>query len=305
MPLKDSISGFIGDLTKKPWFNTFSRLFRKALLMFIVGIIIYNLYLIGWDELWRSLPTQPMFYILFIFIFLSQPIAEMFIYRLVWPLKKRSIFKAMLTKRVYNEEVMGYSGEFYLLTWARKHLEETDWKILAHIRDNNILSSITSTGVAFFLFGILVFTGVIDSGLLIDNVNLIYVAVGSVVALALILVAVQFRRYIFTLPLKKALIILSIYFSRFIIHHGLLMAQWAIVIPDTPISVWFILVMLIIIVNRIPFLPNHDLVFLWAGIEMSRVLSVSTSSVAGMLLVYSVLKKVSNLVLYLIFEKRS
>jgi len=305
MPLKDSITGFIGDLTKKPWFNTFSRLFRKALLVFIVGIIIYNLYLIGWDELWRSLPTQPMFYILFVVIFLSQPIAEMFIYRLVWPLKKRSIFKAMLTKRVYNEEVMGYSGEFYLLTWARKHLEETDWKILAHIRDNNILSSITSTGVAFFLFGILVFTGVIDSGLLIDNVNLIYVAVGSVVAVALILVAVQFRRYIFTLPLKKALIILSIYFSRFIIHHGLLMAQWAIVIPDTPLSVWFIFVMLIIIVNRIPFLPNHDLVFLWAGIEMSRVLSVSTSSVAGMLLVYSVLKKVSNLVLYLIFEKKS
>lgn len=302
MPLKDSISIAFKRLTESPGFKTFTWLFRKVLLVFIIGIIIYNLYQIGWDEIWRSLPTQPLFYILFVFIFLSLPIAEIFIYRQVWPLKRRSIFKAMLTKRVYNEEIMGYSGEFYLLTWARKHLDESDWKILANIRDNNILSSITSTTVAFVLIGLLIFTGVIDAGLIFDNVNLVYVFAGTIIVVALILVGMQFRRYIFTLPLNKALVIFSIYMSRFLMHHSLLIAQWAVVIPDTPLSIWFLFIAIIIIINRIPFLPSRDLVFMWAGIELSRMLSMATSSVAGMLLVYSALKKSSNLILYLFFE---
>ncbi len=56
------------------------------------------------------------------------------------------------------------------------------------------------------------------------------------------------------------------------------------------------------IVNRIPFLPSRDLIFMWAGIELSRSLNMATASVAGMLLVSSALKKCTNLVLYLLIS---
>ena len=300
MNLKELLVGLKAKFSEDERFKRAFKIFQKIIVVIIIGLIVYNLYQIGWQDVLQSLPTQPLFYILFVFIFLSLPVAEILIYRQVWPIKRREIFKAMITKRVYNEEVMGYSGELYLMTWARKHLDKSDWKILADVRDNNIISSINSTLVAFVLIGVLIFTGVIDPNLVFGSVNFVYIITGVIVIVALIALAAQFKRYIFTLPLKKALIIFSIYFGRFIIHHGLLMAQWAVVIPDTPLSIWLIFITLIIIINRIPFIPNRDLVFLWAGIELSKILSMTTSSVAGMLLVYSALKKSTNFILYLI-----
>jgi len=86
------------------------------------------------------------------------------------------------------------------------------------------------------------------------------------------------------------------------IHHGLMIVQWAVVIPNTPLSIWFTFLAIIIVVNRIPFIPSRDLVFMWAGIELSRALNMATAAVAGMLLVSSALKKVTNLILFLLIN---
>ncbi|TVQ13456.1 MAG: hypothetical protein EA364_06530 [Balneolaceae bacterium] len=278
------------------------KIFRRLVVAAVVGIIGYNIYEIGIAEVLGSLPSNPLFYIIFFLIFLTLPTAEIFIYRQVWPIKRRKIFRAALTKRVYNEEVLGYSGEFYLFTWARKHLDRDDIDILKNVRDNNILSAITSNFVAFSLIGTLVFTGVIDISNLTGHVDMVYLITGIVIFAALIALFVQFRRYFFALPLKKAALISFIYFSRFIVHNSLLIAQWAVVIPETKLSVWLIFVAVVIAVNRIPFLPSRDLVFMWAGIELAKALDMATASVAGMLLVYSALKKGTNLLLLLWFS---
>jgi hypothetical protein len=278
------------------------KIFRRLVVAAVAGIIGYNIYEIGVAEVLGSLPSNPLFYIIFFLIFLTLPTAEVFIYRQVWPIKRRKIFRAALTKRVYNEEVLGYSGEFYLFTWARKHLDRDDIDILKNVRDNNILSAISSNVVAFSLIGILVFTGVIDISNLTGHVDMVYLITGIVIFIALVALFVQFRRYFFALPLKKAALISLIYFSRFIVHHSLLIAQWAVVIPETKLSVWLIFVAVVIAVNRIPFLPSRDLVFMWAGIELAKALDMATASVAGMLLVYSALKKGTNLLLLLWFS---
>lgn len=275
---------------------------RKVVVFTIVGIIIYNLFEIGWMEVLQSLPTAPLFYILFLFIFVTLPVAEIFIYRQVWPLRRRDIFKAMITKRVYNEEVMGYSGEFYLFVWGRKLLNKGDVEVLKNIRDNNILSSVTSNSVAILLILSLLAFGVIDVGMFSGEVNIYYVIFFVVLLALLIFLFVQFRKYLFALTLKKALVVFSIYLGRFIIHHSLLIAQWSVAIPDTPLKIWLIFIAIVIAVNRIPFLPSRDLIFLWAGIELSRVLSMTTAAVAGMLLVSSALKKSTNLILFLLIS---
>ncbi len=289
-------------LSDSPRAKQVQKVGRRVVIAAIVGLIVYQLYDIGWNEVLTNLPTQPLFYILFFVLYLTLPTAEVFIYRQVWVVKKWKIFKAFLTKRVYNDEVMGYSGEFYLFMWARKHLDKKDKDVLKNVRDNNILSAISSNSVTIALVAILAFTGIIDLEEIFGTVDLIYYIAGFIILAVLVSLIVQFRKYLFDLPLKKALIITAIYFTRFIIHNGLMIVLWAVVIPETPFATWFLFVTIMIVVNRIPFLPSRDLVFLLAGIEMSRMLNMATAAVAGMLLVYSVLKKVVNLILFLLIS---
>lgn len=302
MTFKEKLRKFWKSLADSPRAKRVRKIVRRIIVAGILGIIIYQLYLIGWNEVLRSLPTEPLFYILFFILYITLPTGETFIYRQVWALKKWKLFEALLTKRVYNEEVMGYSGEFYLFMWARKYLDKRDREILKNVRDNNILSAITSNMVVFSLVGVLIFTGVIDISELVGNVNLVYVALGIAIAVVFIVLFIQFRKYLFALPLKKALIIFGIYMTRFLFHHSLLIVQWAVVIPETPLSIWLTFLAITIVVNRIPFLPSRDLVFMWAGIELSRVLNMATASVAGMLLVSSALKKCTNLILVLLIS---
>lgn len=287
------------EFSESPRAEVLKKNLRRVMIFLIVGIILYQLYDIGWREVINSLPTHPLFYIIFGLLYVSLPLVEVFIYGQVWKARKWELFKGFITKKVLNDEVMGYSGEFYLFAWGRKHLDKKDKEILKNIRDNNILSAVTSNLVAFLLVGILVFAGIIEIEDLISDVNLFYVILGTIIAVVFIVLFVQFRKYLFSLSLKKAAIIFVMYITRFLIHHGLLIVQWAVVIPNTPLSIWFTFLAIIIVVNRIPFIPSKDLVFMWAGIELSKVLNMATASVAGMLLVSSVLRKITNLILFL------
>lgn len=299
---KNDIANYWEKLDNSPHFLQFKKIFRKVVIAAIVAVIIYQLFDIGFGEVFRNLPTQPLFYLIFFVLYVTLPTAEILIYRQVWPVSRWKLFKAFLTKRVYNDEVMGYSGEFFLFMWARKQFTKGDRELLKNVRDNNILSAISSNTVTIVLIVVLVYADIINLEELIGNVDIFYIITGSIVFIAIIVLIVQFRKYIFDLPFRKAMIIVFIYLIRFVFHNGLMMILWAVVIPDTPISTWFLFVAIMIIVNRIPILPSRDLIFLLAGIELSRVLNMTTAAVAGMLLVYSALKKVTNLILFTILS---
>ncbi|MES3630587.1 MAG: hypothetical protein PPP56_10520 [Longimonas sp.] len=302
MTVKQRLRRFWRRFNESPYATPIKRWGQRLLVVGIVGVIAYQLFEIGWAEVLRSLPTEPLFYILFFISFFTLSIAEIFIYRQVWPLSRWKLFKAFLTKRVYNDEVMGYSGEFYLAAWAQKNLGIDVKEIAKHVRDNNILSAVASNTVAVVLIGLLIFTDVIGVEDVFGNVDVIHVLGGVFIIAVVSVLFVQYREYIFSLPLRTSLIVFSIYLTRFVIHHGLLVAQWAVVLPDVPLSTWLIFATVIIIVKRIPFIPSRELVFMWAGIELSRTLNMATASVAGMLLVTSVLKKLTNLVFFLILS---
>lgn len=264
----------------------------------IFGLIIYQLTEIGWADVFKSLPVQPLYYLLFFFMYISLPAAEVAIYKQVWHFPSWKGFKIFIKKKVYNHEVMGYSGEFYLFMWGRKLEGNTEKSTLKDIRDNSILSAVTSNLVAVVLVGIIIYAGQIEVLDLLDNVNWVYVLSGVLIVLILVALIIQFRKYLFDLSPRKAVKIFSIYLTRFIIHHGLMVLSWAVVIPDTSVTVWLTFLATVIVVNRIPFIPSKDLVFVWFGIELSKMLDVATASVAGMLLVYSALSKVTNLILF-------
>lgn len=249
-------------------------------------------------EVLQSLPSQPLFYVLFFILYVTLPVAEVLIYKQVWTFRAWEGFKVFITKKVYNDEVMGYTGEVYLYTWGRKLSGKSDKDVLKNIRDNSIISAVNSNVTAILLIGVLIYAGQVNIADLVGNVDYFYVALGIFITAVLIVLFIKFRRFLFDLSFKKAATIFGIYTVRFAIHHALLMLSWAVVIPDTPLNVWFTFLATIIVVNRIPFIPSKDLVFVWFGIELSKMLNMATASVAGMLLVFSALTKITNLLLF-------
>lgn len=287
---------------KRPGVSVAKRWLKRFLVLGIVGLIFWQILDIGWREVITSLPSQPLFYLLFGVLYLTLPIAETFIYRQVWTVGRWESLKAFLAKLVYNHEVIGYSGEVFLYFWARKRVGKSDREIFRNIRDNSILSSITSNLVAIVLLSVLLYIGTLKLSMLFDEKDRVFLVAGILFMVVLTLLFVQFRRYLFALPAKKAVVIFSIYMTRFLFHHGLLMVMWAVVIPEAPWSVWFTFLALHIVLNRVPFLPSKDLFFLWTGVEMARGFDVTLAPLAGMFLVYSALKKVLNLGLYLLIN---
>lgn len=298
MQLLKTFRDFIGGLEQSDKFKRFQTILNRLIIVAIVGIIVYQLIDIGWRDVLTSLPTQPLFYIIFVLLYLSLPVTEIFIYKQVWDFKAFQGLKAFLMKRVYNEEVMGYSGEFYLLMWARDKLKIAGKTALKNIRDASILSSINSNLMAVLLVGFLIYSGHIRLGDIIGDLNTLYIVFGGLALLLLSAVIIQFRKYIFELPRVKALKIFGIYVTRFILHHILRVLQWAVVFPEVSLSVWLTFLAVIIVVNRLPFVPSKELIFVSAGIELSRYLDMATAGVAAMLLVSSALIKCTNLIIF-------
>lgn len=295
---KEKLKHLWNNLRSSPRAAQVAGFLKKAIIVTIFGIIIYQLFDIGWRDVVTSLPVQPLYYILFFLMYLSLPTAEVAIYKQVWDFPSREGFKTFIKKKVYNQEVMGYSGEFYLFMWGRKLAGNTEKSVLKNVRDNSILSAVTSNLVAVVLVAVILYAGQVQVLDFLNNVNWVYVVTGVLIAMILIVLLIQFRKYLFDLAPRTAAKIFSIYLVRFIVHHGLMVLSWAVVIPDTSITIWLTFLATVIVVNRIPFIPSKDLVFVWFGIELSKMLDVATASVAGMLLVYSALSKVTNLIIF-------
>ena len=298
--LKRAIQAF----RNSPRAETFAKWGRWLITFLILGVVAYQLTEIGWKEVLQNLPGQPLFYLLFVLLFVSLPIAEVLIYRQLWTFRAREAFKTFVLKRFYNEEFVGYSGEFYLFTWAREHAGVSEKQILKDIRDSSILSALTSNSVALSLIVVLLVSGIVDPEPWLERVDLFYFLV---IAFALLLAGVllyTFRNYLFSLSAGKALSIFSIYMGRFLLHNTLMILQWMVVLPMIPISTWLVYATVDIVIKRIPLLPGKELAFVWAGIELSKVLNVATAGVAGMLLVQSVLNKLVHVLLFLLFQFR-
>lgn len=282
---------------RSPRAQTAIRVFRVVFLVAVVSYLIWQLSEIGWLEVWRAMPTTPWFYVLFALLYVSIPFTEAGIYKMLWPIDALKNLPAFFKKRVYNRDVLGYSGEFYFFGWARKNVDVAEIEIAKTIRDNNIISSVASTLIAFVLLAIFLFNGEINVTELLGEYAsyILATAIGLLVVIPLL---VRFRRHLYSMALGTTFAILGIQCGRLIIGQVLQIAQWAVVMPDVPLRIWLTFAAVSIVVTRIPFISNHSLVFLGVGVELSSIVDISETHVAGMLLVTAVLDRLLNLVVF-------
>lgn len=271
---------------------------RGLLIASVVGYLIYRLSLIGWGELWTSLPQTPYFYLTVLLMYCLLPVSESLIYGMAWEVKPWTTLPVLLRKRVLNADVLGYSGEAYLFAHAQKNVDKPAREIGLVIKDNLILSGVISVASATVLLVGLLLSGYVALDAILGNPAPGYLAV---IAFALILVAalfVQFRRSIFHLTESLLAKIAGLHVARFLLSYVLQVIQWWVVLPDVSFSAWATLLVVLTVMNRIPFLPSRDLIFAGAGIELSAALGIPVAPVAGMLLVRSGIDRVLNFGLF-------
>jgi len=268
---------------------------RRFINVGVVIWLIYELSFVGWLNVWQSLPTQPLFYVIFFFLYFQLPFFEILIYRINWTFDSIRSIPVFLMKNIYNKDVLGYSGEVYFYLWAQKVLSYKKIDVFKIIKDNNIISSISSTMVAFSLLSIFFFTDQIKiiDWIVQDTEN--YIWGGVTLLLVIVILVIKFRRFVISMPLRNAYKIFGIHAARLTLNLFLVVVMYDIVIPDTPMYIWFTLLSVEIILSRIPFLPNRDLIFTGMGIGLAEGLQISASAVAAILLTRTVLGKIMNL----------
>lgn len=278
-----------------------AKIIRAFFLIAIISALVYQLSQIGWSALWEALPRTPLFYLIFFILYFTLPITEQYIYRLSLDFSFWEGFKVFTKKKVLNQEFIGYSGEVYFYIWAKRHLNENSKRILSIVKDNTILSALASTLTALILLAI--FIGVIninifDSRFLDTKTTII----GGGLLMIIIFLILRFRKSILSVDRATAWKMFAIHELRILWVYTLEVVQWMIVIPMVPLFIWFTFLSIKIITSRIPLLPNRDLLFISASLEISKYVDIGEAAIAGILLTSNILTKVLNLLFFTTFS---
>lgn len=272
--------------------DTLSWKRRTALLPVLFSILIalgVVLELRGMDtvRVLSMVPRDPGFWVVFALSYLAGPGSEWFIYRRLWQLPVEG-FAALLRKLVCNELLLGYLGEAYFYTWARQRAAMTAAPFGA-IKDVSILSAMTGNGVTLVLLVVLwPFLG--SSTIGFENRAVI---LSLSVVLATSILAMAFRRRIFSLDRDALWYITFMHLGRIVLTTILSAVLWHMVLPSVPAMWWLLLATMRLLISRLPFIPNKDVVF--AGIAVftlgheTDIAALMTMMASAILLVHLVL----------------
>ena len=271
---------------------------RGLFFVAIIAVLIYQIGKIGWDRLLRSLPSEPAFYVLLLAMYFLLPVTEAMIYGRFWSLRPWQCIAVMIRKRVLNMDVIGYSGEVYLFMWAKDRVQRTRKAVMGVIKDNLIVTSASSLISALLLIAGLVVSGQFALDQIVELPGPLYAGLGVLVSVFVGVLAYRFRHEIFLLSRRTLAILLAAHVSRFLVGYALLVAAWRVVLPDVPFETWAILLVVLVVINRMPFVPSSDLVFASAGASIAPYLDAPAASVVGMLLVRSAVDRLLSLLFF-------
>ena len=257
------------------------NLAQKATGLAAVSFLGVKLYHIGWTELWAALPRAPEFYLAFAVIYITAPLAEVFIYSGLWGIGLGAL-PTFLRKRIYNEIVIDYSGEAYLYLWAKKTRGIADRQLLSTIKDVNLLSGVASNAVTLVLVAGFAAGGY---GVLLNGVDptlIRAVAIASSVAVAVMLAVMLFGRHLLGVGAAQAFRIGGIHLVRMVLILVLQGVQWGSALPEVPISQWVMFLTAQMLLTRLPFIPNRDVMMMWLGVTLAPAIAAPEAHVASM-----------------------
>ena len=237
------------------------------------------------------LPTSPTFWLAFAGYYLAGPISEWLVYRRLWAMPLAGI-GALLRKLVANELLLGYLGEAQFYAWARARDNLSDAPFAA-IKDMTILSALIGNGATLVMLGLA--WPYVSAGELGVQGTTAFASLGVVLLTSLGILL--FRKTLFTLPRRELLFIAAVHLARIVAILIFSAVMWHAVLPAVAITLWLVLATLRMLISRLPFMPNKDVVF--AGLTI--LLLGKAADVAALMAMMAALLSAAHLAVGTIF----
>lgn len=221
----------------------------------ILAAVLWQVRSVSITEMIALVPRTPGFWLAFLAAYFSAPLMDWLIFRRLWKIPAAG-FAALLRKLIGNELLLGYIGEVYFYTWARRRTGMTTAPFGA-IKDVAILSALMGNVVTLAM---LVLAAPLLSTMRfgIDGDTLIAsIAVVLVTSSAMLL----FRRKLFSLPAPELRFVSGMHLVRIGLTTGFNALAWHLVLPEVGMQWWLLLSALRLLLSRLPLLPNKDIVF--------------------------------------------
>lgn len=220
-----------------------------------VCTIVWKIRDFGFAQSLKTLPTGLTFWLAFAGYYLALPSSEWFIFRRLWKIPFAG-FVALLRKMVSNEVLLGYSGEVYFYTWARARANLATAPFGA-IKDVSILSALAGNFITLLMM--------IAASPLVGTVapqfhaKAVLLSAGAMLGVSMLVLF--FRSRVFSLQNVQLRGIFAIHIARLVVTTILSGVMWHVALPDVSLAWLILLATLQLLVTRLPFVPNKELVF--------------------------------------------
>ncbi|MBX7502166.1 hypothetical protein K3181_12005 [Qipengyuania sp. YG27] len=240
-----------------------SRIAGAVLSLAVLGASVYQLRTLSFAEVVDLLPSSPLFWAVFVISYMAGPFSEWIIFRRIWHIGPMAL-GALVRKLIYNELLVGYLGEVYFYTWARRHLSLTASPFGA-VKDVAVLSAVV--GNVSTLAFLAAAAPLLKSLPLGEHSEAIAWSLAFVIGTSL--AAMLWRKAIFSLDRSELLYVACVHTGRILVTTALSAFLWHLVLPTIPLVWWLLLATLRLLISRLPFVPNKDVVF--AGVAVLAV----------------------------------
>ena len=226
-----------------------------AITLAVLGAALTQLAQLDLARVAAIVPTSPLFWFVYAISYFAGPLGDYVIFRRLWQIPAAGFF-ALLRKLIGNELITGYVGDLYFYTWARQRTTMTSAPFGA-VKDVAILSAMAANAVtlvlmvmAYPLLGTLHLG--IDSTAFFGSVALMLVISSSVLF---------FRKKLFSLPAADLWHVTIVQMVRVVATLVLTGLCWHLALPAESVELWVLLSAMRMLLSRLPFLPNKDVVF--------------------------------------------
>ena len=275
---------FLAMLTANVWVKRTLYVLRWAFPVVLIVIVGMRLSELGWAQMWAARPSNAGFYLLLVAQFFIQPFGDFLVYRNLWGAANRPPLPVILRKRFLNSAMLDYSGEVFFYFWAQKRVKLPHSMVIHSIKDSNVLSAGAGLTMVWVMALLLIATGGLQIPASVTEHLWIYLLVGSI-PLWLCAILVLGHSKVTVLSRMQIAATYAIHFSRCVAVLAVEFGLWELsgALPGPVASLQFVALRLV--VTRLPFVPNKDLIYVGAGIAAAGMANMAVTPIATVLVI--------------------
>ncbi len=233
-----------------------------AISIAVLLVSLYELRQVDLSSVVDMIPASPAFWAVFTLAYFVPATTDWVIFRRLWKIPADG-FTALVRKMIGNELLLGYVGEVYFYTWARRRTEMVSTPFGA-IKDVAILSALMGNAVTLVMLVLAApLLATLSFGI---EAKTLAASIGVVLVTSSLLIF--FRKALFSLPAADLRFAGFMHLVRIIASTALVAVCWHLVLPAVALHWWLMLAACRLLLSRLPLMPNKDIVFAGLAVFM-------------------------------------